>query len=175
MDVLHLSDLHATEVESTLDTVWTGVPAAIAGRKFDAIIVSGDLTRRAARHEYEALHAFSERTLLPLLTRQEHRRIVFVPGNHDVSWTFAKAAFTPLDAAGVEAIAASDLEQHQANPDHSSLRMELSQGRQARWYRRISEELYATRFQEFQRFISRFYNGRDCRPGSPVRSAGPRR
>lgn len=95
MDVLHLSDLHLREdsPERTLDELWSAPAAALAPERarFDVIVVSGDLTQRAEPEEYEGLLTFSRRCLLPLLKDDlpgpAVKRIIFVPGNHDVSWS----------------------------------------------------------------------------------------
>jgi hypothetical protein len=67
-----LSDLHfgredARVVEAVLEDVAAGRP--------DLIVVSGDLTQRARRRQFEAARAFLDRLPAPVLV---------VPGNHDV-------------------------------------------------------------------------------------------
>ena len=73
--ILHISDLHfgppfVTEVaEALLQTIPTLSP--------DAIVVSGDLTQRAKRHQFEDARRFFDRMSdFPLL---------IIPGNHDVA------------------------------------------------------------------------------------------
>jgi hypothetical protein len=126
---------------------------AIAGRQFDAIVVSGDLTQRAERHEYAALDAFARHSLLPRLKREEARRIIFVPGNHDVSWGHSKLAFSPLQRA----LEHKELSEYQRNPDLSRLRLDLGPTGGVQWFEKRSQEAYVLRFLEFQRFQDGFY------------------
>jgi 3',5'-cyclic AMP phosphodiesterase CpdA len=71
--ILHLSDLHFGEshaegrAEALLEVVRRSRPSVV--------VVSGDLTRRARSHEFEAARRFLDRVERPL---------VVVPGNHDV-------------------------------------------------------------------------------------------
>src|SRR5262245_57651857 len=90
MYILHLSDLHVTEPGQSLDDVWLHPGQAIGTlhpRPFDFVVVSGDLTQRASKHEYDDLLRFAETKLLPLVPGQNRARIIFVPGNHDVDWS----------------------------------------------------------------------------------------
>jgi 3',5'-cyclic AMP phosphodiesterase CpdA len=78
--LLHVSDIHcgrpfvAAHVDAAL--------AVAAGGRWDAIIVSGDLSQRARVHEFEAARAILDRfrALAPTIT---------VPGNHDAAWWHA--------------------------------------------------------------------------------------
>lgn len=90
MDVLHLFDLHLSS-DSTftnLQELWSG-PAGALGRdrRFDFIVISGDLTHAAGEDEYGALTHFLQEDLVEKrLKLPERRRIILVPGNHDVLW-----------------------------------------------------------------------------------------
>ena len=83
--VVHLSDLHFGRVDTTL------VPALIAAIRAvapDLVAVSGDLTQRAKREEFESARAFLQE--LPFAQ-------VVVPGNHDVPlYNVAARVLTPL-------------------------------------------------------------------------------
>lgn len=77
MRILHASDLHfgrhsvAAQVEA--------LEAFIAREPLDAIVISGDLSQRTRRREFELAGAF--------VRRCEHRApTVVVPGNHDCAW-----------------------------------------------------------------------------------------
>lgn len=83
--LVHLSDLHFGRTESQLvAAIATEVRAVDA----DLLVVSGDLTQRARKHEFLQARAFLDSLPGP--------RIV-VPGNHDVPlWNVLARAWTPL-------------------------------------------------------------------------------
>lgn len=70
--LVHLSDLHFGRVDAGL---LEPLLASVADAKPDLVVVSGDLTQRARKREFEQARAF--------LDRLPHPQIV-VPGNHDV-------------------------------------------------------------------------------------------
>jgi 3',5'-cyclic AMP phosphodiesterase CpdA len=70
--VAHISDLHFGRTDAA---VLEGLKRAILKLNPDILVVSGDLTQRAKRHEFAAAKAF--------LRALPHPQIV-VPGNHDV-------------------------------------------------------------------------------------------
>ena len=84
--ILHISDLHfgppfvPAVAEALLQSIPTLAP--------DAIVVSGDLTQRAKRHEFkEARRFFDRMSDIPLL---------IIPGNHDVAlWRIFERLFKP--------------------------------------------------------------------------------
>lgn len=84
--ILHISDLHfgppfvPAVAEALLQTIPSLAP--------DAIVVSGDLTQRAKRHQFEEARAFFDRLPeIPLLV---------IPGNHDVAlWRIFERLFKP--------------------------------------------------------------------------------
>ena len=70
--IAHLSDLHFGRVDpATLPALHD----ALVGARPDILVVSGDLTQRARRHEFEDARRFLDSLPFP--------RVV-VPGNHDV-------------------------------------------------------------------------------------------
>ena len=78
--ILHISDLHfGTEQGAVVDALLRRVEDLT----LDAVIVSGDITQRARRHEFAAALAFldelCERAALSL--RED---VLLVPGNHDI-------------------------------------------------------------------------------------------
>jgi 3',5'-cyclic AMP phosphodiesterase CpdA len=84
--LLHLSDVHFGRPH---------VPAHVAAAEafaengaFDAIIVSGDMSQRARRREFQRARA-----LLDRLTK--FAPVLVVPGNHDAAWWFAPLGFGP--------------------------------------------------------------------------------
>lgn len=90
MRFLHLSDLHVTGDFKSYEDAWAAPSNALGGRRFDAIVLSGDLTQRAGAGEYADLQSFLSARLLPLIDAptdaERRRRLVAVPGNHDVEW-----------------------------------------------------------------------------------------
>ncbi|MDB4285649.1 metallophosphoesterase [bacterium] len=84
--ILHISDLHfgppfvPIVAEDLLRTIPSLAP--------DAIVVSGDLTQRAKRHQFEEARQFFERLSdFPMLV---------IPGNHDVAlWRIFERLFKP--------------------------------------------------------------------------------
>lgn len=78
--LLHVSDIHcgrpfvAAHVEAAL--------AVAAGARWDAIVISGDLSQRAREHEFIAARAIVDRFRASAPT-------ILVPGNHDAAWWHA--------------------------------------------------------------------------------------
>lgn len=70
--IAHLSDPHFGRLQR--DTV-RALIAAVAAAKADLVVVSGDLTQRATRSEFEAARKFLDALPSPQIV---------VPGNHDV-------------------------------------------------------------------------------------------
>jgi 3',5'-cyclic AMP phosphodiesterase CpdA len=83
--IAHLSDLHfgreaARVVEAVLED--------LAEHRPDLVVVSGDLTQRARRRQFQAARAFLDRFPAPVLV---------VPGNHDIPlFDLARRFFRPL-------------------------------------------------------------------------------
>ncbi len=83
--LVHLSDLHFGRIAPG---VLAPLMAQIALIAPDLVVVSGDLTQRAHRHEFEAARAFLDALPAPWLA---------VPGNHDVPlYDVAQRLLTPL-------------------------------------------------------------------------------
>jgi len=71
--IVHLSDTHfGTEVPAVVDAL----RHIVAARKPDLIIVSGDITQRARRREFDAARRFFQSLPTPAL--------LVIPGNHDI-------------------------------------------------------------------------------------------
>ena len=70
--IAHLSDLHFGAEEARIAE---GLLDDLASRSPDLVVVSGDLTQRARRHQFLAARAFLDRIAAPRLV---------VPGNHDI-------------------------------------------------------------------------------------------
>lgn len=84
--ILHISDLHFGPpfVPSVAEALLQQVPALAP----DVIVVSGDLTQRAKRHQFEAARDYFNK--LPDIPR------LVIPGNHDVPlWRIFERMFKP--------------------------------------------------------------------------------
>ena len=84
--ILHISDLHfgppfvPTVAEALLETIPSLAP--------DAIVISGDLTQRAKRHQFEEARQFFD--------RMSDYPMLVIPGNHDVAlWRIFERLFRP--------------------------------------------------------------------------------
>ena len=84
--ILHISDLHFGP--PFVPAVAAALMETIPSLKPDAIVVSGDLTQRAKRHQFEEARQFFDRMPnLPMLV---------IPGNHDVAlWRIFERLFKP--------------------------------------------------------------------------------
>ncbi|MCB9566652.1 MAG: metallophosphoesterase [Myxococcales bacterium] len=165
MRILHLSDLHRGGSE-TLKAIWGGPQSAIrklpeAEQRFDYIVVSGDLSETARPGEYDELLEFTLTTLTPYLREPEdRRRLIFVPGNHDVDWSADLGE--PLQiAAMLEGFGgANTLEKHlrayREDPARSGIRQIISKYGHVEWLR-LDEDRQANRFRNVQRFLDELY------------------
>lgn len=78
--LLHLSDVHFGRPHVAAHVA--AAEAFAEEHQFDAIVVSGDVSQRARRREFERASRFLERLRAVAPT-------VCVPGNHDAAWWFA--------------------------------------------------------------------------------------
>lgn len=98
--VLHLSDLHfGTQAQALL---WYGqlladLRSELACDQLDAVVLSGDITNRAASDEFNAAAQFL-RDLKEDFKLAPHQ-FILVPGNHDLSWAVAKRAYRVMRRA----------------------------------------------------------------------------
>lgn len=86
INVLHLSDLHITEdtdVSSLLTPLLMDLDEQSC-RQVDYLVITGDLTNRATKAEFERAFEFVS-SLLEACSITAARTIV-VPGNHDIDW-----------------------------------------------------------------------------------------
>lgn len=161
VDILHLSDLH-TLAKSTYSAVRTHIANPLNGRTFDFVVVSGDLTDRAQRNEYEQLKVFV-RNDLPKFLRRAHEpwRVILIPGNHDVDW--AANVFEHVSAESVERQFSGStdpvraMEAELSRPLESDLRRHKTSGGHQDWYR-IKTADYSKRFGNCQAFLTEFYD-----------------
>ena len=168
--ILHLTDLHVTHPGETLDTLWTGPKGHLNDQKFDFIVVSGDLSQRADPSEYTELLRFSETELLPLLSRPTERdRVIFVPGNHDASWS-APGAYEPMS---LPATKHEEIQKHlkelREAPEEASSRINIGNHGHLELYRvDLASSEYRGRFANVQTFFDGFYQNslqrQGCKP-----------
>jgi 3',5'-cyclic AMP phosphodiesterase CpdA len=107
--ILHLSDLHfgtLADARNFHSQLADDLSRELGCTRLDGLICSGDLTLTSSEGEYEATRTFID------LVRGEsglaRERIVLVPGNHDLSWPLAQAAYVSADTS---AYAAADVQE----------------------------------------------------------------
>lgn len=90
--ILHVSDIHFGPPH--LEKVAEGVVSLASARKPDLVVISGDLTIRAKRRQFEDARRFVER-----IETASGAPTLSVPGNHDVPlYRFWERAFAPYGA-----------------------------------------------------------------------------
>jgi hypothetical protein len=103
-DILHLSDLHfgtLADAHNFHSQVAEDLKGELGCLRLDGLICSGDLTQHSTEAEYAAAVKFL--TLLAAEFGLGPERMVLIPGNHDLSWDLAKAAYDPGDPAAYAA------------------------------------------------------------------------
>lgn len=173
MRILHLSDLHKDDAHDSLHAIWNAPQGALrllpnSDQKFDFIIVSGDLSSRAAPHEYAELLGFAEDVLLNLLRKPgERRRVIFVPGNHDVDWSAdlgtSVGMSEVLSRQGGEGELAAMVRSYHNDPARSGIRRSISRFGHIEWIR-LDDSKQANRFANVQKFFNDFYGDASCAP-----------
>lgn len=172
MRLLHLSDLHITPPFSSFDDVWSSPGGELREQRFDGIILSGDLVQAAARwSEYAALDGFLRSTLVHKLTeepraadetddmfeRRTRRRIVCVPGNHDVSWdaVIAKPVSIADMVRGDDKVLRDRLKKLARGPVDNYRLVQSALGHIE--MHEVIPEQYPSRFDNLQKFFDGFY------------------
>ena len=93
--ILHLSDLHFTDVESAV--LWhsqlsSDLKYELKCEHLDGVIISGDVGTFSVKEEYDEARRF-----LDLLGEEfglPSDGLILVPGNHDLNWELADAGYT---------------------------------------------------------------------------------
>lgn len=166
--ILHLSDLHRTPGhEVTNNNLWKELRRdintefkktnSILGRneprlpedgKIDLIIVSGDITQKATEAEYDEAANFLS-LLVDNLLDGEKNRLILVPGNHDVDWSYSKGAYEEVQ---------------KLTPENTSVQENFFRFKFEKtppnWtlMQRNHDDIYQDRFKAFAKFFSEFYN-----------------
>jgi HEAT repeat protein/predicted MPP superfamily phosphohydrolase len=162
--ILHISDIHRGPDEPTSTASLLGRLLTDIRRTYeennqtfvgdeprlgqpDIIVVSGDLTQRAAVEEFKEARKFLE-GLLPLV--KGHRdRIVLVPGNHDLDWGIAARSFTQTTSEAFKS----------QKVYFSPYRQGIKRSADATFWAK-DEATYTERFRPFKEFFDSFYEGR---------------
>ena len=168
--LLHISDLHRTP-DPRLDNDQLFAAVASDATRWEAegipwpdlVVVSGDLIQGAGPEstdpdaeiaaQYAEADAFLRR-LAAEFVDGNLRRVIVVPGNHDVSWARAKGAMLPADAYP-EGIVGKSLE-----PD-SGVRWDWTS---KQVFKIVDNEAYESRLDPFRRFRAALYADVDPSP-----------
>ncbi len=97
--ILHLSDLHFSPSETEGGHRWNligegsstmaaGIKSGLGDVKIGLVIISGDITNRAAKSEFYEAFRFIHALLGAYGLGPEH--LLMIPGNHDIAWTETK-------------------------------------------------------------------------------------
>lgn len=168
MKILHLSDLHVTHDGRELNQLWGRARPAVAGQRFDFVVISGDLTQRAAPAEYVKLKRFLEAEIEPLVLGDRatvKARVVMVPGNHDVDWS--ADVFDTLALANARAdVAQLWFADGQWRPETQPYRLKTGSFGHASAFA-IRADRYHERFAAVQAFLSDYYDGQLVYPHRP--------
>lgn len=169
--ILHISDLHkleGTNYQGLLQSLLTDrddyMAAGVPNPKY--VVVSGDLihggdTVDEIRAQYSETKGFLEVIVNEFLD-QDRKRILIVPGNHDVSFPHSRNSMVP------------------DGDEHNKQNMELFGKRHPgiRWnwknlsfYLIADGKLYDRRFDLFREFYNDFYQGERVYPDDPLQSA----
>jgi len=173
--ILHLSDLHVTYDGRELNQLWGRARPAMAGQRFDFVVISGDLTQRAAPGEYAKLKRFLEAEIEPLVTGDRETvktRVVIIPGNHDVDWS-ADVLETLALANAPSDLARQWFADGQWRPETQPFRVKLGDFGHPSAFQ-IRGERYHERFAAVQAFLTEYYAGQLVAPHRPFALLEPR-
>jgi 3',5'-cyclic AMP phosphodiesterase CpdA len=166
--ILHLSDLHVTHDGRELNQLWGRARPAVAGQRFDFVVISGDLTQRAAPVEYAKLKRFLEAEIEPLVVGDRaavKTRIVIIPGNHDVDWS--AEVFETLAIANAQYdLAKQWFADGQWRPETQPYRVKIGNFGATSAFQ-IRADRYHERFAAVQSFLTDYYSGQLVHPHRP--------
>lgn len=171
--ILHISDLHRSPTEPLTNadlwqSLWrdirVGYSATNRGLRndepklpkpedFDLVIVSGDLTRRAARTEYVEVAGFLK-TIVDELLQGDRTRLIITPGNHDIDWDLCRGAYREVIAPARGDIDSARFQESDFRLAERETPLNLALMKLER------HDLYADRLREFARFTGEFYKKR---------------
>ncbi len=171
--ILHISDLH----RSPNDPIDNASLIASLDKDFinqknenqkigaiDAIIVSGDIVQGVVvgesdveeklEKQYLAASEFLN-ALVDRYLKGDKKRVVIVPGNHDVNWNISASSMKEVSDPPPNGH--EDLRKYLTNPE-SNYRFSIEK---RKLYQITDKELYDSRFEMYERFYYNFYNGLD--------------
>ncbi len=144
--ILHISDIHMKskkDARNQLAKLQTDLTKELKINCLNYVVISGDIGYLSTPNEYGAALEF----LSPLLSRfgLDSRKVVVVPGNHDVNWQYSEEAYVYLSKSKVK--------------DHPSDTNTISLGEHG--ILSCDKELYKRRFYNFSHyFYEKLTNGR---------------
>lgn len=174
VSILHISDLHRSkggEISNSAllsslvsDKERYSISENPKIQSPDIIIVSGDVIRGSTkadgseievRNQYEEAIQFLNDLAEQFLNKNK-KRIVIIPGNHDIDWKFSKESMKKID--GIKVL-----------DDKNNLKLEflndsINQNSKTRWswrdlsfYEIVDEEKYNKRLESYANFYKSFY------------------
>jgi hypothetical protein len=165
ISILHISDLHKEvndDYQHLLSSIETDIDKCSMEeqiKKPDIIVVSGDIIKGAegANAESEITNQYNDaksflESLVNLFLAGDKRKMIIVPGNHDVNREFSKNSMKKIEHTERE-IKELYL-QHRDN--FSSVRWNWSN---LSFYKIIDIDTYKKRFKNFTDFYNSFYEG----------------
>ena len=161
MKILHLTDLHLTPATRakvhSLESVWCEAEKVLPERlaQFDFVVITGDLTQKATKQEYDELGAFLDQ-LLNRVRDKDRRRIIMVPGNHDVDWMTPLGTPIPITELARDEGLRKEFKDALRSQATSELRWKLNE-RAELTLSRIDPHQYAQRFMNCDEFLRAFY------------------
>ena len=175
ISILHISDIHKG-ADMSLETLlhsfvrdserWDeeGI------RRPDYIVLSGDVIQGGASDEeiarqYNEAEKFLSELCLKFL-QGRRKRMIIVPGNHDVSWPHSMNCMLPIE------VTPENIENYRK----SCVKVLLDNPLRWKWeeqqlFKINSMDEYAHRFDQFVRFYNHFYNGIYTYPIHPEHEA----
>jgi predicted phosphodiesterase/DNA-binding PadR family transcriptional regulator len=93
--ILHLSDLHiSNEKQAKIfqTQLERDLRANLKSKSIDYIIISGDITNKAAKEEYKAAYEMISYFITNFNIKSDH--VIIVPGNHDVNYECSDKAYS---------------------------------------------------------------------------------
>ena len=163
ISILHISDLHKDKNDSYDDLISSLELDADnyekAGiKRPEIIVVSGDIIKGAMgvdaaneiKDQYSQASIFLE-SLTDLFLDGDKRRLIIVPGNHDINREVSKVSMTIIEHGSNE----RDLHKHLYD-DNSLIRWNW---KDLHFYEISNRDTYNSRFDHFIEFFNGFYNG----------------
>lgn len=91
--IVHISDLHFSSIDCVDQyklQFQTDIACTLKSDKIDYLVISGDISNCADKMEYK--YAYDFFSYIKTTFSIDERKIIIVPGNHDVNWTVCEEA-----------------------------------------------------------------------------------